>query len=99
MYRIFLRPKEEIVLASKIYKHELTVGEQTKINCASVLSVIEQDGKVMLYAIDNPNYNKPHFFYVVGTGWDLDRCESMSFLGTVKCGVFVWHVFHRGVAV
>jgi hypothetical protein len=90
---------------SKIFKHELAVGDLTKIDCMEVLSVIEQDGKIMLYTISdteldyNLSNNQHLFFYVLGTGWDTDRVDNMKFLATVKVGSFVWHVFYRRKAV
>lgn len=39
----------------------------------------------------------PREYYVVGTGWDLsfmDDCTSaLMFIGTIKDGPYMWHVF------
>ena len=31
-------------------------------------------------------------FYCVGTGWDLEEIDG-KFIGTVKKGPFIWHLF------
>lgn len=34
-------------------------------------------------------------YYVVGTGWDLDfmKNRGLMFIGTIKDGPYMWHVF------
>lgn len=38
---------------------------------------------------------KPMEYYVVGTGWNLDfmKNRGLMFLGTIKDGPYMWHVF------
>ena len=38
---------------------------------------------------------KPMEYYVVGTGWNLDfmKNRGLMFIGTIKDGPYMWHVF------
>ena len=84
-----------------IYKYPIAPFhgiQEIKLPMGSVmLSVIEQNGEIMLYcSIANPEAGKVTYRYmVVGTGWELDvkQDDFPDFIGTVKCGSFVWHVF------
>jgi hypothetical protein len=83
-----------------IYKHVLPVGEMTAINCVRPISVIEQNGEITVYTLQDEDLNKELLFYVAGTGWNMDQdILRFNFLGTVKIGALVWHVFYRGKAV
>lgn len=80
----------------QIHKCKLTPGENRDIQCVDILSVIEQDGEVTLYYLNDHVRNKLHTICTVGTGWNLDvSFLDCNFLGTVKCGIYVWHVFYR----
>lgn len=79
----------------KIYKYPIPIDERTIISCAGVLSAIEQNGEVVVYALDDEGHNEDYFFHIVGTGWDLDTLQHFKFLVSVKYGAFVWHVFYR----
>ncbi|WP_135553297.1 DUF7352 domain-containing protein [Paenibacillus cymbidii] len=62
---------------------------------AQVVSVIEQNGKIMLYAIcDEMERMERRDLLVVGTGWKIDLTDwpRVEPIGTVKVDPFVWHV-------
>lgn len=67
---------------------------------ARLLSAIEQNGDVFLYAMTFP-LSRPDTvlverkIYCVGTGWDFDMNKLFvnHFIDTVKAGPYVWHVF------
>lgn len=85
----------------RIYKYELNEqGVQTlkMPKGAEVISAIEQNNKVIVYAIvDITKENEEREFSVIGTGWNIpdELLESNKFIGTVKVGIFVWHVFFK----
>lgn len=84
----------------KIYKYPLELKERQiiELNSYQILSVGEQNGKLVAYA--------PHMEYlshdlaeviILGTGQDApDDIDKFQFIQTVfsKNG-FVWHVFYR----
>ena len=63
---------------------------------ALILSVIEQNGDLMLYALCSVNTEKQEELpiLVIGTGKEIpeETYETHKFLGTVKQNSFVWHV-------
>lgn len=71
---------------------------------SSILSAIEQDRRIVVYALTNPEVaeqgTKRKFeFQVIGTGWNHEAMcidlTGFAFLDTVKIGGFVWHVFWK----
>lgn len=79
-----------------VFKQALHINDTQIVNCVRPISVIEQNGQVMLYYIHDPAQNTEHTFIVVGTGWDLkDSIYRMTFLDTVKCDPYVFHVFYE----
>lgn len=85
-----------------IYKYPITprheVQELWLPLGSKILSVIEQDMQIQLYvSLEYPEAPKEakHRFMVVGTGWELDYEGELfpRFIGSVKQGPFVWHVF------
>lgn len=61
-------------------------------------------GEVCVYAlVDDQELQRPHAFYVFGTGRalpdDFDICRiDHRYLGTAQQGPFVWHVFGGAIA-
>ena len=40
---------------------------------------------------------RPYYFWCVGTGWDLsDMDEYVDYVGSVKEGSYMWHIFYKG---
>lgn len=95
MQTIFKYPLKEFVYEPQ--EIELYSG-------SSILSVIEQDRQIVVYALTDPEEaesgsKRTFMFKVVGTGWDHAAMQidltGFAFLGTVKVGGFVRHVFWK----
>lgn len=88
---------------SSIYKYSIKPsGEYQNIVLpirSRMLSVIEQNGQMVLYCLVDPLEKTPQIreYLTVGTGWNIKDGESkhLRFIGTVKVGTFVWHFFER----
>lgn len=87
-----------------IHKYELQVLEDAQEQVLKIknfyypLSVIEQNGKIMLYVEssvyeDGYEYENEVTFRVVGTGWEYPK-DYLNMVGTVKIGDYVWHVLY-----
>ena len=82
----------------KIYKYELPVdgGVITIKQCIiKILSIQEQNGKPMMWAIVDPDNEvvEPLEIVAIGTGWELPT-ELEDYLGTAQDRYgFVWHYF------
>ena len=82
----------------KIYKYELPVdgGIITIKQCIiKILSIQEQNGKPMMWAIVDPDNEviDPMEITAIGTGWTLPTGLD-EYLGTAQDGYgFVWHYF------
>ena len=84
-----------------IYKYELQVVDEQEIEMYDeykLLSVIEQNGKIVVYALintdSNPRYNVK--FIMRGTGHNAEKAANLTFLGTVKLlnGLLIYHIFY-----
>jgi len=85
----------------RIYKYDIPINGSIMLPAGSqILSVGIQDDQVRVWILLDPDAPKTEAcaFRVVGTGWDVDRDSLGIFIGTVRDGGFVWHVFARGVA-
>lgn len=86
----------------RIFKYPLKFEDEQVIkipNLSRVLSVIEQDGILMLYAVVNDyNLNRidyPVKIFIRGTGHPMFQANDACFIGTVPTTRgFVWHVFY-----
>ena len=82
----------------KIYKYELPVngGITTIKQCIiKILSVQEQNGKPMMWAIVDPDNEvvEPLEIVAIGTGWELPTGLD-EYIGTAQDEYgFVWHYF------
>lgn len=89
---------------TKIYKYQLDLFDRDswKLSIKSfvkVLSVINQNGKIVVYvAINELQSNaKSVEFKIIGTGHDIinDKKDDFIFLNTVEIVPFVWHIFYK----
>lgn len=89
---------------NKILKYKLENVDQQKLELplpARMLSVVEQDDDIVLYALVDDDVGIPKIpvdVLVVGTGDVLeDNIGLYTFLGTVKlfAGEEIWHVSYR----
>lgn len=72
-------------------------GEQTITvpEGAKLLSAIEQENRITIYSlVEDPNARLSYrTVFIGGTGKSINHSRFSKFLGTVKVGPFVWHVF------
>ena len=88
---------------TSIHKFELEIIDRQVFgirNYEKMLSVIEQRGKLVVYAmVDAWEGPTDIEFAVIGTGRPVGECDSegWKFLGTVSTcgGGLIWHVFYR----
>jgi hypothetical protein len=95
---------------SVIYKYPLqpynSVQWLTVSSSSTIISAIEQDGQIVVYALipdpdAEPVWDQQKRMLVLGTGqyFNADRensikpFEELRFINTVKVDPFVWHVF------
>lgn len=84
-----------------IWKFGLTGGRTTiKEKVIKWLSVgYDTSGDICVWAIVDPEAETgervEYDILQIGTGWDFsqDELDSMEFIGTVKEGPYMWHVF------
>lgn len=83
-----------------IWKYPLKITDRQILNIprgAQFLSVIEQDGTLMLYALVDPDFiEKQYEVLIRGTGNPIDEAylRFCDFIGTVQMpDGFVWHIF------
>lgn len=66
---------------------------------SKMLSVIEQNGHMILYCLVDPTEKRVEIreYLVVGTGWNMrdGASKHLKFIGTVKIDPYVWHFFER----
>ncbi|ANY67289.1 hypothetical protein BBD42_13005 [Paenibacillus sp. BIHB 4019] len=82
------------ILKYKI-KPELDVQTLSVPVGAKFVSVIEQRGEIVVYAmVDGDVERKDRHIYCVGTGWDFDmsNLHVVNFIGTAQVQGFVAHV-------
>ncbi|MDF2649633.1 MAG: hypothetical protein K0Q73_5438 [Paenibacillus sp.] len=86
IYKYKVEPKHDVQTIEVVYG-------------ARLISAIEQNGEIMVYALTEHDYHKSlgiqsKNIFVVGTGWDFDLGNEFqkNLIGTVKVGTFVWHV-------
>jgi len=85
---------------NRILKYELDVIDRQTVALpiwSSILSVIEQDNRVVVYALvdDAITETRDKVFRIVGTGHPFPDHEECTYLATVSTfgGSLVWHVF------
>jgi hypothetical protein len=98
-----VRFSERKEIEMRIYKYSVTpminIQEITLPKHSAPLSIIEQDDDLVMYCHVDPEEDAQAVFRyaVVGTGWELPyECNCRNFIGTVKQGYFVWHLFWLG---
>jgi hypothetical protein len=89
-------------MSKTIYKYPIEVVDEQDIKIpqgAMFLSIQEQDDKIVLYYVVDPDEKETdsHHIVIVGTGHPMDNVGKGIFLGTVKMagGKLMWHVFIR----
>lgn len=66
-------------------------------------AALDPSGQPCVWAMVNEGEKEESvFIYCIGTGWPLDRivrdeAEGVNFIGTVKDGIYIWHIFTEGV--
>jgi len=86
-----------------IYKYNLNITDRQTIDFPSdtILSVQEQDGKIVVYAIAYSNLaSRTYEFIVIGTGHSIHFDVALyKYLGTVKLigGRLMFHVFYKAI--
>ena len=82
----------------KIHKFVLEITDFQDVEIQKdfkIISVINQNGKLCLYAIVDPNGKKVAVkIRIVGTGHPF-IANSLNFIETVQVGDFIWHVFEN----
>jgi hypothetical protein len=82
----------------RIYKYEIPISDEL-VNLEmprnyEFLSVQNQNDKCVLWAeIDTEQRLSKETFWVVGTGHDMNKYYSASYLGTVQIRELVWHIY------
>jgi hypothetical protein len=86
----------------RIFKYELSITDVQTLDlphAARILSVMEQQNNIVLYALidDEETVIHGHTIKIVGTGHPFPDCDAWDYLGTVQQygGVFVWHIFEN----
>ena len=85
----------------RIFKYKLEIMDDPQEiimpSHSRILSVIEQNGKPVLYAlVEDEREEQLLNVKIVGTGHPFEYADKWDFVDTVKCGAFVWHVFVSG---
>ena len=88
-------------MMKKIFKYPLKNFDKQGIKIpapARLLSVMEQDGNLVLYAVveDVPNWEYETLnVFIRGTGHPMGDAENADYLGTVSTEMgLVWHIFY-----
>ena len=82
-----------------IFKYQISYSAPTEIQLPMDSKVISADldphGDLCIWALVDPeNTMIPRVFMVVGTGWSMeDEIDNWEFIGTVRQGPYMWHVF------
>jgi len=83
-----------------IWKYELAITDIQQLEIphkGTILSVANQNGKLCLWALVNPNLvSYIRTIEIIGTGNPIDKSPvERKFIGTAVINPFVWHVFER----
>jgi len=84
----------------RIYKYKLGLVEHQVIELPKnfkPLRVEFQDEQLCMWAIVSyPELGRKNYdFYIVGTGWDKDDLDELTYISTVFKDGHVWHIFYR----
>jgi hypothetical protein len=87
---------EAMTIHARIFKYGLNIVDHQNVrmpNNSIILSVANQEGKLCLWAIVDPNAESIDYdVRIVGTGSSVPD-DAGDFIGTVTIEPFVWHVF------
>lgn len=85
-----------------IYKFTLLIADQQTLTLpkgSKILSVTEQRGDIVLYALVDPTTENTEKALIIihGTGHEANDVDDCTFLGTVKMlgGNLMFHVFYK----
>ncbi|TPG68647.1 hypothetical protein EEL31_09010 [Brevibacillus laterosporus] len=85
-----------------IWKYTLNIADTQTLEFpvgSEILSAVEQDGKIVMYALVNPNQDEKMIIRVrvYGTGHEVnDEIQSYKFLNSVKFSdTLIMHVFYE----
>ena len=83
-------------MAKVIFKYPVQIADEFIIDMpqgAEILTVQAQNGLPYIWAlVDDTALLKPYQFAVIGTGNPMPS-YPVGYLGTVRLGPFVWHIF------
>jgi hypothetical protein len=87
-------------IMKKVFKYELPshACDVQMPAGAEIVHVGEQRGQVCLWAVVDPDATAvTRRFVTVGTGWEIERPESLKHLASIvmEGHALVWHVFER----
>ena len=96
----------EMPQGTRILAVQVEVGQEvTEANIGHGFGPMKAYGRitetVCLWAISNTDANRKvrRLFRIYGTGRPIEEpLESLTYIGTVQTGSFVWHVFERNVS-
>jgi hypothetical protein len=84
-----------------VWKFTLTVAESQGVmvpESAWFLHVDFRDGFIAVWAAVDPTFSQQmRTFRVVGTGCEIP--DGVDYLGSVRDGIYVWHLFVEPVAI
>ena len=84
-----------------IWKYKLDMAVVTEVEMpegANVLQFQNQGGAMTFWAaVDTEAATEKRTFRVVGTGQPIPDVTGfeMRYMGTVQCGIYVWHIFEE----
>ena len=80
-----------------IYKYRIEVGENKCLSYqnSKVLSVgLDPAGDICVWVTVDPSSGPKQLrFMCIGTGWEIPAIKPITFIGTVKQDIYMWHVF------
>lgn len=82
-----------------IFKYQISYSAPIEIRLpmdSKVISAgLDPQGDLCIWALVDPETaTTPRVFMVVGTGWSMeDEIDNWEFIGTVRQGPYMWHVF------
>lgn len=85
-----------------IYRYPIQLGDNT-INTYENYQILSTDldprGDMSIWVLVDTSENKDEKLNVVvtGTGYDFPHMKNPCFIGTVRDGAYMWHVFYENI--
>ena len=80
----------------KIFKYKIEVGgnEIRMPRYAKIISAgLDNNDDMCIWAVVNEEREKEErIILVVGTGWSIENCREVGFIGTIRKDPYMWHV-------